>query len=385
MRHCLAWTRFAIDEAAARSKAWMRWGLAIHDVFERHNAQRESLSLEQLADLYDLTPEQRLALPGAIDALRAYEPPALACAELAVAWNPETNEARELGRNIDRAYEEHGLDRSCEVPGTSDLVWMAEDGDTVVVLDLKSGFRGSVAYHEDQLYLLAVMLRRAWRTSGGARIGVLHLVDGEIKVTWRDVASYDLDVIEEEYRERFRVLRTTAELAPVPGKHCRERYCPALDACPKTTEAVEGLLPPSALVPRMRLVGPIASTEEAAYRASVLTLITTAADRLVDGLKEWVKDHGNLTLPNGDRWGFYEQRADDINATNAAVEALTKLLGEHVDLAVKTERTITKTGIKSAAKAAGKVQAETLRDALAALEAVGALDRGTRKKCGFYK
>lgn len=170
-------------------------------------------------------------------ALPAFHPMRYA-PEVALAYDPRTRTARELGRNLSRD-QARALARPGEIVGILDVFGVTED--TAVVGDYKTGY-GYVEPAEAnwQLRTYALFAARS-RGLPKARHSIIRTRDNGR--TWFDSADMDeLDMMahEEEFlsllerREKVRALAREGKWAELPpfniGKQCR--YCPALWACP---------------------------------------------------------------------------------------------------------------------------------------------------------
>lgn len=163
-------------------------------------------------------------------------------AEVALAYSWHTYTARELGRRIGRRY------KVCdsEIPGTLDLVGLADD-DTVVVVDFKTGFHRVTPAHENwQMRFLALAAARAWGRSR-AVAELWHVPEDEPPFVDRaEFEAADLMIIAADVEElalRVDAERRLVEAGGEPsrlndGHHCRR--CPVLrrGACPMYTDAL---------------------------------------------------------------------------------------------------------------------------------------------------
>lgn len=176
------------------------------------------------------------------EALPAGQPGSWA-GEVAFAYDIDTGQARELGRNIGRAYIEHGAGPN-DLVGSIDIVGTGPDS-AAIVIDLKTGWtRVTKAKRNLQLLLAAVCAVKVYGTDL-ARGAILYANDdGQ---PWWDSASWDLvDLTEAEMRltDLGRGIRearklfidgdpTTGEIVKprmVAGDHCK--FCPAINTCP---------------------------------------------------------------------------------------------------------------------------------------------------------
>lgn len=169
-------------------------------------------------------------------------------AQVAYAYDPTTDTARELPAGEFRDYERNGAEPH-EFCGTVDIVCMGEDldGPFVEVTDIKREY-GDSKDHLQQLRSLALAAARTYRVER-ARIRVVRIRESGVDDRddhWLD--GFDLDFHAGELR---RLLASVEGSEPAPGAHCTERYCKALAACPENArdvESVERLIQPEALV-----------------------------------------------------------------------------------------------------------------------------------------
>lgn len=153
--------------------------------------------------------------------------------EPAFAWNPDTGEARLLGENIQRAYEQHGADLTKEYVLSMDFAGVMQDRRGIVI-DYKSGWQIVAAKDSWQLKDAAVQHAAV---SGCDEIVAAHLIQRGDRPRW-DIVEWgpmDLAGFREELRDLARRLRArgpqTYDTANVvEGDHCR--YCPAFNRCP---------------------------------------------------------------------------------------------------------------------------------------------------------
>lgn len=178
-----------------------------------------------------------------IERLPAFSPDAYS-AELAIAYDPRTRTARELGRNMSRSEarkqaEDHELVGVMDIAGATD--------DAAVVADYKTGW-GYVEAAELNWQLKSYALFLA-RLLGKVRAlySIVRVLDnGSI---FRDSAEMDeLDLlaheddliaaleVRESVRNATREGRWQALPPLVEGKHCR--YCPAFAFCPAKVHAI---------------------------------------------------------------------------------------------------------------------------------------------------
>ncbi len=145
-------------------------------------------------------------------------------AEVAYAYDPQTNSGRILGYNIGREYEKHGK-LPHEIAGSADIGWLS--GDTACVDDWKTG-RTVGAAAEAQLEWLGLFAARA-TGAWNAQVRALHVSD--FGVTVAHEAFLD-DVALWRIAEQLRAdTDAVADAWPTPSAACDNCYCPARAGC----------------------------------------------------------------------------------------------------------------------------------------------------------
>jgi hypothetical protein len=156
-------------------------------------------------------------------------------AEVAFSFDTFAGTARELGRGIGRAYPELG---PSEVAGTVDLVGLADDGETVIVIDWKTGSQPVTAAHRNwQMRAGAVAAARAYDRSR-AVVQVAYLAHGYTDSATFD--SWELESAAQELATLVALWHSQAQRerpALTRGPHCR--YCPGFDSCPAQHELLQ--------------------------------------------------------------------------------------------------------------------------------------------------
>jgi hypothetical protein len=235
-------------------------GQAVHKFLERVKAIGKPAALAE-------APAEILPLLEALD-LESL-PVGLAC-EVAFAWNWKTSTARELGRGdalprkpdgaID--YDRLGVDWTCEIPCTLDVVGIEENmgpgghgGRNVrgYVGDYKSGHAKYPAPDMfGQTLLGALCVRSVWGCDDVV-VELIHIHDnGGHHAVRRTVGEWELDGFAGELAEAMEVVEDrvrcmdaigplSAEEVPPPveGSHCD--YCPAYRACPAKLALVRSI------------------------------------------------------------------------------------------------------------------------------------------------
>jgi hypothetical protein len=310
-------------------------------------------------------------------------PVGLAC-EVATAWNWRADTARELGRSPDLPrrpdggvdYDALGVDWSCEVPGTYDVVGVQESegrtikSDTWTPGDLLEPFRrgylgdyksGHVKYPAPDMYgqtLLGALCVRALYGCDDVVVELIHIHDnGGHHKARRTVNEWDLDVFARELAEAMRAITDPVVVngveewledggesplpsAPAPreGPHCD--YCPAFRACPAKMALVRQL--PEKLYELGVRPGTLPDKNGVEQHALVLTpgvlsvrnaaeawMALEAIEAVVDRAKQEICSIGafeEIPLPDGRVIGLLHTERRGVNGQLAA-ELLEKRYG----------------------------------------------------------
>jgi len=158
--------------------------------------------------------------------------------EVSYAYNPDTDQARELGENLGRNYRKAGARPDEEICGTTDDI--ATDGNIIRLLDLK----GRAKKDPIQLQAQAIAAARVLGVDDvEAAFGYVQ-DDGSIQTERYHFDALDLDVIREDLRDvKERVKRVHLVVAEgrtpdlFEGEHCT--WCPARKACPAKTSLIK--------------------------------------------------------------------------------------------------------------------------------------------------
>lgn len=337
---------------------YTRRGTALHRFFFLVSTQGVDAALAWLiAEVPDLVPAAR-----AIDLNRlpASRPESYA-AEVSLAWDPESGEAKELGRGLERD-EAIRLAPEGWMPMTLDV--LGDSGDAADVFDYKTGY-SEVDAAEDNWQLdgysvgAAALLKRT-----AARQGIIRVPVDDGKDPWFDVAELDefkLLMAAERIREVIaRVKEAGANLRAggkpnfVVGPHCKR--CPAFAFCPANMSLMRSVLVD---------VGSDAATKKEIdqYVTNLTGSLTTdnfgetfaklkAAENLIEKLLEVAKtfavQHG--PIPLGDNW-FYGQIEEEKEYVHPETvrDVLIEMHGRGVaDAAVKMKLHASKDSIEAA-------------------------------------
>ena len=209
-------------------------------------------------------------------------------AEVAYAWDPQTDTAREL-TGVDRDYS----DARGGFAGTADLVSVSKVTRSGYVGDWKTG-DGSGA--EAQLRALGLMVARA-NDLDTVTVEALEVTSSGVRSVCReDLDAFALATIAGELAE---AIENIPHAEPTPGPHCSEKYCPARTTCPVGQSAALELVPVGALV-RHRMSASITGPDHAVWVMDRVRLLESACKAIRDAVKEacppegWTLDDGSV-------------------------------------------------------------------------------------------
>lgn len=223
--------------------------------------------------------------------------------EVALAWHPQTGEAKLLGENLQRGYE---LDAPGWLTGTADALTI-QNG-VVSVADLKTGHsqtRGSLGPPKDS-YQLRTLAWLAWKMVEASQS--VSLLNEEalwhpkrVRLAWfmqpddgREPWIEDTEVAPDELEAWARKLARRVEAAQAvvpaaqPGEWCR--FCPSFDACPAQGDALRRLADVDT---------PIADDEVAAATYRALHDAERQVERAKTALALYVERRGEVPMGGG--------------------------------------------------------------------------------------
>lgn len=259
-------------------------------------------------------------------------------AEVAVAYNPETGTAVELGVELERAYPED----PALICGTVDLVWTEADpvsGDlTLVIRDHKAGFRSEAtvtpAAQNLQLGALAVAFSK-FVDCEQVRVELAFPKSGGDEVI--DTHTYSLfDLMEVEDRILAIVSAIKAGSEPKPGIHCVQAYCPLRLQCPATTQALEAMVPatvaqaeapdgwPSVVTSADQIQGP----RHCAWILHRAKAVEAAVKIQIDACKRYTDKNGPVPMGDGEQWGPTITQPNEV--IEGDVDGLRACLATHL-------------------------------------------------------
>lgn len=321
-------------------------GVVLHDFLYRVPTYGLEAALESVPEAFR---EQVEVIE--LERLPAVRPESYA-GELALAYNWLTQEARELGRGLERRY---NVDAELEIPGTPDVVGVGVE--EVVVGDYKTGFHDYG--NAKDVWQLRIGALAAARTYGKrwATVFIWYIrPDGTVHYDRARLSPEDLEEIASQVvdvvtriQEAETAMRNRERLDYRVGEHCRR--CAAFAVCPAQT-MLAGRLASAATAPEdafALLTGEEVLTPEVARR---LVDLLPVARKLLDVVEESLDAHAAerpVDLGNGYVYGRKAHPKETIDATKA-VDVLKRLHGEEVALKALEQPppVMTKEGLKSA-------------------------------------
>lgn len=227
--------------------------------------------------------------------------------EIAYAWSPSTDKARELPPTYDeqgnRKLRDYSDAKGDEVCGSTDL----EDWDmdnTLLIEDGKTGYTPLIQY-VPQIRTLAMFAARKKRVRKARARLVKFYKDREPDFWEETLDGFALDAIAEDLRTRLAAAKTAE---PNPGAWCTEMFCKARLVCPAVQAAVVELVPADALVRMPKLSHEFISHDHDARMLDFLRLVEKWAKDMKDQIKKRTPKDGAM-LDDGRilREGFHKE------------------------------------------------------------------------------
>lgn len=302
----------------------------------------------------EMTREEALAMVpaddagrGACEAAELSQLPRGGRHELAVAWDPVLDRARVLGKDIGRAYEEHGADREHELVGSIDLCGDLLDR-RVFVFDFKTGRPQYSARDSWQLRAGAVI----WSLLRGADEALVgHLIVND-DVRWDlweidaiALADYKVQLRDLALRMKRQTRRADLSEADVAeGGHCK--YCPAWNRCPAKTGLVQHM---STIV---RTGGTAAYLQPATIATAWRML--DKYDEVAKKMRAEIEKHAlRAPVDLGDGWELRSAPGEEKDVITDPVKAIMIVEREIGPKAMLKAASTSKRAITAACKAAG--------------------------------
>lgn len=277
--------------------------------------------------------------------------------ELAFAYDPVADTARELGRITREQYAT--LVREGELPGKPDLI--IKGNGRIIIVDHKSFEEVDDAERNAQAATYALMAARAWGYDE-CDVSISY------RATWRKPSYATLNALDlASHGDRLRKLRSDIEAASQQpqlfindGKHCK--YCPAfLSGCSRQ-EALARRVKSGELARQAESLIPLHDDDEAATALDLLERIKMFKQRLEAAIHARAAERP-IPRPDGTVWGPRETEGNRSIDGDAAYELLREKYGQAVaDKAVT--RDATQKGIEAALKQAGVKSASKAKDSI---------------------
>lgn len=277
--------------------------------------------------------------------------------EVSLAWDPQTDVGRELGRCLGRDY---SAARPGEFVGTADVVGLT--GSAAHVYDFKTGWGRVPGPRENwQLRFLALAATRAYGRDC-ARVGLISLA-GDVP-RWRvaGLDAMDLDLAAAELRGAPSRWVPGAEVHQ--GDHCA--YCPAWDSCPaKLALFRQAVDMPTAI-----------TAENAAAVYARAEAVAQVLGRVRAGLEMYARERP-IPLGGGRVFGPVATTRESVDGEKAC-DVIVRLHGPAA-ARIAVELKASKASIERAigSIAARGQRAALVAAALAQIEAAGGIERKT--------
>lgn len=261
-------------------------------------------------------------------------------AEVAFAFDYETGTAREIGRDIGRAYGPLG---PTEIPLTVDVGALGKDGESVFVGDYKTG-RGHTtpARRNAQLKIGALAAARAWGRER-AEVALVHVVGTDVYFDHASLDMFDLEAATDDVALTAAAVLAQRELVQlgrtpdvVAGPWCR--YCPAFNSCPAKTGLLRTLVEApshirgtvsSALQSAEDPMGDALDAKRAAQAYGIMKRAKEVVDRAFEQLYAYATEHGGIPLDDGAIFGPVRSAKEYVEGNIVHAE-LEKLYGREI-------------------------------------------------------
>jgi CRISPR/Cas system-associated exonuclease Cas4 (RecB family) len=261
-------------------------------------------------------------------------------AEVAYAYNPTADSARQIGVSMARKYEVN----PGEIAGTIDA--LALDDEHATIVDWKTGddFARMTADASEnwQLRFYALAVARAHKVDS-VRVLIVRIGSNGVRETSHALDALELDAVAAEIAS---LVAAVPSSEPRPGTHCRR--CKVVALCPTTTVAQTALV---ATEPKELK---ISSQEQATALLSRLRQVQAACDQMELLLKEYAANNGGIALDNGKKWTLVPQDRESISLNGPDYPiGMAALEAAGATSAVETKASTSKAAIERALKAQG--------------------------------
>lgn len=275
--------------------------------------------------------------------------PVGARAEVAIALNVATREARVIGEELGRDYGEVG---ALEIVGATDVAGQI-DADCALVIDWKTGYSEvePIATNAQMKFHALAWMQRLGVDRCVARI--VYTKTGVVdEIEW---SLFDLlDFADQLEQVLVRVsaqqaANANASVSTKEGAWCK--YCPVNKArCPSKSSLLVQISQKG-----LTVVGDQALTNDRAADAyRQLVAVEQMAEEARGRLNKWVDENGPIDLGNGKLYGRYQRTGKAKLDVDVAAQVIADVVGpesahEFIKLAI--ERSVSQAAIERAAKA----------------------------------
>ncbi len=325
----------AVLPRAENASIWADAGNEEHDRLAHWVVDRDSDAISDIVDADLLARLPSLVPPGAR-------------AELKLAYDVVARTARIIGEGSGRAYGDPG---PFEIVGSTDVG--GEDGDTIVVIDWKTGFADvEPAATNDQLWFYATALCRALGKDR-AIIRIVYTKTGRVdsyEIEWDELPSFadKLERLHVQVAARIATKSRGEILETREGSWCK--HCASKPYCGSKTALLVQVAEHG-----LAVIGDTTMTPDraaAAYQQieKVEQLVKDARKRL----EAYVDEQGPIDLGGGKMYGRYHRKGNESLDGELAVQAIREVVGEQAKefeaIAIERKVVATKAAIKRAAQ-----------------------------------
>jgi hypothetical protein len=279
-------------------------------------------------------------------------------AEVALAYDVETETVRFIGHDIGRKY---GPRQSpSEMFLTLDVAGVV--GPVAFATDYKSGAGFVEGPASNWQVKSGVLAMTRWKGLEAARGAIIRLLaDGPPVVLTADFDALELDIIASELRELYRRIERPEGVVPVMGAHCR--YCPAFESCPAQGKLIARMArSPEQLEHDVKDM----LTPETAARAYVrLKAVDAVMKRMWAAVFAYAKEHP-IPLENGEVFGetVVEKEVLDAEVVRRVLEEMHGREVADVACDFETSKTAVEKALRPIYEARKKLEKGTTLKAL---------------------
>ncbi len=372
-------------------------GTVMHTFMERvRNLRGEGKPPEEAREVaLAEAPEEEQGFLGAIPVEDLPTDPKAFAAEVALAFDALTGQARELGRGIGRRYEQAALAQGkplapTEFAGTVDIAAL-HGSDGVFIGDWKRRGRYVKAARDNwQIRTGLVAAAAAWGRSRGVGSIIRIYEDGE---TYRDrgdlsaedlqQAKFELTTLAVGILNDRKAFARGEEVPATTGDHCR--YCPSFQFCPANLALIRRIVTDEPAVRAEIVVNRDTAPRIVAFVAQLRSLQEEVKDALDTLAAQAAAEGKPLEMGDGTVYAPVAKPRESIDGGTATRALLEKEFG--ADALVKEfDLDVSKAALKSALRKrlpGGRGVTKAEEELLAKLRKAGVVKRSVSSSCAI--